>query len=160
MNKRYGAEERHDTFIKFNTGRAVLIYGYGEDENGRYDWRHTFDHYSSINEVIDIANNFINKLTAEKILTGYQWEGINVYLSSENQFNFKVAHDIAVQSKGKTLPLTFKLGEDADGTPQYYTFESLSSIKEFYKGAVEFIQKTLADGWKEKDAVRNMIMNS
>ena len=35
-----------------------------------------------------------------------------VWLSSENQFNYKAAYDLAVQTGGATLPVTFKFGTD------------------------------------------------
>ena len=75
-----------------------------------------------------------------------------VWLSMENQFNFKSAYDIAVQKNGATLPVTFKLGE-RDGNPVYYTFETMADADDFYISAVSFIQQTLQEGWVEKDNI-------
>jgi hypothetical protein len=33
-----------------------------------------------------------------------------VWLSTENQFNYKAAFDLATQTGGKSLPVTFKFG--------------------------------------------------
>ena len=76
-----------------------------------------------------------------------------VYLSSENQFNFKAAYDLAVQTDGANLPVTFKLGELADGTPVYHTFEEMAEAQDFYVKAVTFINQTLAAGWQRKDSI-------
>lgn len=40
-----------------------------------------------------------------------------------------------------------------DGEPVYYTFETLVDLAYFHKNAVKYIQDTLAEGWKEKDAI-------
>ena len=93
--------------------------------------------------------------TDAKILNGMVWtslsgEEIPVYLSTENQFNFKSAYDLAVQKNGATLPVTFKMGEK-NGVPVYHTFETMEEADDFYTKAVAFINQTLAEGWAKKD---------
>lgn len=93
--------------------------------------------------------------TDAKILNGMVWtslsgEEIPVYLSTENQFNFKSAYDLAVQKNGTTLPVTFKMGEK-NGVPVYHTFETMEEADDFYTKAVAFINQTLAEGWAKKD---------
>jgi hypothetical protein len=100
----------------------------------------------------------INARTDEKILSGFVWtpldgEPIPVWLSTENQFNFKSAYDLAVQKQGATLPVTFKMGEHEDGTPVYHTFETMDDADDFYLKAVAYINQTLAAGWQEKDGI-------
>ena len=85
------------------------------------------------------------------ILSGFTYEGMPVWLSSENQFNYKSAYDLAVQSNGATLPLTFKFGTEEK--PQYRRFDTIAELTDFYTKAMAYIQATLADGWKRKDAV-------
>jgi len=99
----------------------------------------------------------INSQTDEKILSGLVWtpkaggDPIPVWLSTENQANFKAAYDLAVQKNGATLPVTFKMGEDAEGNPVYHTFETMEDADDFYITAVAFIQQTLNEGWQKKD---------
>lgn len=93
--------------------------------------------------------------TDAKILNGMVWtslsgEEIPVYLSTENQFNFKSAYDLAVQKNGATLPVTFKMGEK-NGVPVYHIFETMEEADDFYTKAVAFINQTLAEGWAKKD---------
>ena len=40
-----------------------------------------------------------NEEIDREILSGFVYEGMPVWLSSENQFNYKAAHDLAVQRK-------------------------------------------------------------
>lgn len=157
MEKCYGAEERHDQLIVLGTGQCVLIYGHGEEDGQGFDYRHRFDHRPTASEVLKVITDHVDSLTDQKILTGYRWQGKNVYLSSENQFNFKAAYDVAVQTEGAQLPIKFKLGEDADGLPMYHTFNSMNAFTDFYTGAISFIQQTLAAGWEEKDAARDWV---
>lgn len=134
--------------------RWTMFYGYGEDADGHgYDWRHTFDHKPTLDEIKAVIVAQINANTDEKILTGFVWNGISVYLSSENQSNFKAAYDLNVQTSGALLPIKFKLGEDAEGAAVYYTFEDMATFSNFYTNAVGFIQQCLTEGWEEKDNI-------
>lgn len=156
MEKVYGTEERHDSLIIHGTGRAVLIYGYGEENGMGYDYRHTFDRAPTEAEVLDVITSHVNELTDQKILSGYQWNGYNVWLSTENQFNFKAAYDVAVQTGGETLPIKFKLGE-TDGEPNYYVFEDMATFTDFYTKALAYIIEILNTGWIEKDAAKEWV---
>jgi hypothetical protein len=107
----------------------------------------------TVEELKTDIEDTVNALTDEKILKGFSWNGKNVYLSSENQFNFKAAYDLAVQTQGATLPVKFKLGEDAEGKPVYHTFEDMDEFTDFFTKAIAYVNQTLNDGWLKKDAV-------
>ena len=97
----------------------------------------------------NMVADWYNEQTNETILSGFSWNGMSVWLSTENQFNYKAAYDLAVQSDGKTLPVTFKFG--TDDVPCYHTFTDIDELADFYTKAMQHIQNTLADGWKSKD---------
>ena len=105
---------------------------------------HEFPYKPSMQEVKDFVYGVINAKTDQKILSGFVWEGINVWLSTENQFNYSEAQRMGI------VPVVFKLGEK-DGEPVYHTFTSTEELDDFYTKAVAYIQQTLASGWKEKD---------
>ena len=157
MEKTYGTDGRHDQVITCSNGRTILIYGYGEEDGTGYDYRHNFAHRPTKEEVLDVITTHINKLTDHKILSGFVWNNLNVWLSQENQFNFKAAYDVAVQTNGSTLPIKFKLGEDEDGLPVYHTFKSMNAFADFFTGAIGFIQQTLVEGWEEKDSAAKWV---
>lgn len=98
-----------------------------------------------------LIEDWYNPEIDAKILKGFVWNEKPVYLSSENQFNFKAAYDLAVQTQGQNLPVTFKLGEQ-NGAPVYHTFEEMAEFTDFYTKAVTFINTTLAEGWQKKDS--------
>ena len=108
-------------------------------------------HLPSIEEVKSIFTAEVNKQVDQKILEGFVWRDMPVWLSSENQFNYKAAYDVAVQTQGMNLPIMFKFG--TTDNPIYYTFETVEELTDFYTQAVRHINDTLAEGWKEKDSL-------
>lgn len=68
-----------------------------------------------------------------------------IWLSSENQFNYKAAYDLAIQTEGANLPIKFKFGTTEN--PEYFIFESIEDLSDFYLSAMTFINKTLQEGW-------------
>ena len=161
MQKVYGAKRRHDGLYRIGRNKWELIYGFGkdheEDETG-YNFRHRFNHKPTAKEVKDLLLNHINALTDEKILSGFVWNEKRVWLSKENQFNFKAAYDLIFQCGGALLPIKFKFDEDEDGKPVYHVFNDLSEFTDFITNVFSFISSTLNDGWKEKDALDDVVM--
>ena len=149
-----GADQRQDQLLRISAKKYLLIWGYCADGNGQgYNWRKYYNHKPTTSDLRKDIHALIDKQTDGKILTGCQWNDMSVYLSEENQRNFKAAYDLAVQLNGQTLPLMFKLGEDADGTAQYYTFEDMDTFTSFYTTCIAHIQTCLQDGWTEKDSI-------
>lgn len=121
-----------------------------EQENGSATYMEAeFKHKPNEDEIKQIVLGWFNEQTDIVILSGFEWNGMPVWLSSENQFNYKAAYDLAVQTDGATLPVTFKFGNEE---PCYHTFDTVEELTDFYTKAMLHIQHTLADGWKKKDA--------
>ena len=112
-----------------------------------------FDHKPVKEELTKLITDEINARTNHKIIEGLTWNDMPVWLSTENQLNFKAAYDLAVQAGGQNLPVTFKLGEDADGKAVYHTFATTEEITSFYNAIVEHIHSCLERGWKAKEKV-------
>ena len=109
------------------------------------------NHKPTLSEVKEIVLGFMNKQIDERILNGFEWNGMPVWLSTENQFNYKAAYDLAVQTQGASLPVTFKFGTKEE--PVYHEFTDLESFTDFYTKAMAYINAQLAEGWVMKDAV-------
>ena len=99
----------------------------------------------------NIITNYYNKLIDQSILSGLVWNGMKVWLSNENQFNYKVAYDLAVQTNGATLPIVFKFGDDEE--PVYYEFKTLEDLSNFYITSINYVQTVLQEGWNKKDKI-------
>ena len=126
-------------------------YGEGVDENCVTFVEQEFDHKPTIDEIKEVILAWHNEQIDGKILSGFEWRGNSVWLSTENQFNYKAAYDLAVQSNGSSLPVTFKFGTTEQ--PTYYQFDNLTDLSDFYLSAMAYINGTLADGWRTKDAI-------
>lgn len=164
MSKKCGKSAE---FALVREERSQLVVGYGKtkvDGKSLYEWYEVcFNTKKSgkptLDQVKQAIFDDINSRTDVKIISGFVWtpkaggDPIPVWLSTENQFNFKSAYDLAVQKDGATLPVTFKMGETADGTPIYHTFSTMEDADDFYLQAVAFVNQTLADGWTEKDNI-------
>lgn len=149
-----GAEKRQDQVIKIGVKNYLLIYGYGTDEDGNgYNFRKNYDHKPTKTELKEDITQLIDGITDSKILQGFRWNEVTVYLSTENQMNFKAAFDLNMQTGGLMLPVKFKLGEDTVGNAVYHTFENMEDFTDFYTSAVSYINQCLNEGWAEKDSL-------
>ena len=151
FQKIYGINEREDELVRRGK-EYYLSFGLGEDSNGKYACMKVYEHKPTSEEVKADIVQLVNDNVDEKILTGYSWNDMPVYLSSENQFNYKSVYDLALQNNS-VLPIKFKMGEDTDGNVVYHTFENISELEDFYLGAIKFINQCLNEGWAEKDAI-------
>jgi hypothetical protein len=112
---------------------------------------HTFNHIPTLSEIKAVITDYYNKLIDQSILSGLVWNGMKVWLSSENQFNYKVAYDLAVQTNGATLPIVFKFGDDEETV--YYEFKTIEELSNFYITSINYVQTVLQEGWNKKDKI-------
>lgn len=158
MEKVFGATQRYDQLTYYTgTQRAMLIYGFGLEGDNGYDWRHTFDHHPTADELKEVITQHIDAQTDGKILSGFVWNGQRVWLSAENQRNFSEAQRAAMITKGESLPVTFKIGEDEHKAPVYHEFTTVEELTDFYLQAFAYINQTLNEGWREKDAAAEWV---
>lgn len=155
-------KEKYVPLSQLASGRWKLHFGfvpyYEVDEEGNKTetnlgtWYETWlSGKPSIEQVKGIVLDAMNKEVDQKILSGFVWKDMLVWLSTENQFNYKAAYDLAVMSQGKSLPVTFKFGSTEN--PVYYTFESLNDISDFYISAMAHVNGCLEKGWRKKDSI-------
>lgn len=108
-------------------------------------------HKPTVQECQNIILEWHNKHIDNEILSGFVWNGMSVWLSTENQFNYKAAFDLAVQTEGTTLPVTFKFGSTLD--PVYHEFITLEELTDFYTKAMAYVSTVLKAGWMRKEAI-------
>jgi hypothetical protein len=112
---------------------------------------HTFFCRPSFWQLKDFILTELNKGVSDKILSGFTWKDMPIWLSTENQLNYKSAYDLAVQTNGANLPVTFKFGSMDE--PIYHEFTTIEELHDFYLGATAHINSCLQDGWKKKDNI-------
>lgn len=144
--------------VRQDDSRYVISYGIEQVDETHYTWYEIVFYkkqksFLTLEEIKDAICQDINRQTDSKILSGFMWNNNPVWLSTENQFNYKAAYDLAVQTQGANLPIKFKLGEDAEGNPIYYTFTDVATLGDFYIKAMQYIQECLVEGWERKDSI-------
>ena len=156
MSKIHGPKE---CFVPVRQDASRIIVSYEKVDDGENNafW-HEITFYKkqgipTFEQVKQAVFEDINRQTDEKILTGFVWNNINVWLSEENQRNFSEAQRIAMFSPESIMPVKFKLGEDEEGNPVYHEFETANELTDFYMHAVAFINHCLAEGWMRKDNI-------
>ena len=83
------------------------------DTDGGATWlEEDFDHQPAPDEIKALFDSWSSNETARLIREGLTYGGHLVWLSQENQLNYKMIHDTAVQSGGQNLPVRIKLGSD------------------------------------------------
>lgn len=120
------------------------------DTDGGASWiEEDFDHQPAPDEIKALFDSWSSNETARLIREGLTYGGHLVWLSQENQLNYKMIHDTAVQSGGQNLPVRIKLGSDQ--APAYVTFSTISEIKTFFSAVTSHIQSCLELGWQQRD---------
>ncbi len=122
-----------------------------ESEGNFTFMQHIFDHKPTLEEIKGIIIAWYNSKIDCDIISGFVWNDLPVWLSIENQFNYKAAFDAAVMSNGATLPVTFKFGTDDE--PVYHQFTDMEELQDFYFKGLAYKQSVLESGWKEKDEI-------
>lgn len=112
---------------------------------------YTFNYIPNLNEIKKVILDYYNSIIQEKIISGMVWKNMKVWLSYENQLNYKTIYDLALQTSSSNLPIKIKFGSHE--TPEYYEFNDIEELKNFYMSCVAHIQKTLNDGWILKDSI-------
>lgn len=120
-----------------------------EDDQASY-MEADFDHKPTADEIKKVVIEWYNNKIDGDILRGFSYKGNVVWLTTENQFNYKAAYDLAVQTGGNSLPVVFKFGSEE--SPVYHKFDTITELTDFYVQAMVHVQNVLKNGWEEKDS--------
>lgn len=146
-----------------NNKKVVIMWDYtpimktttngGVVETPLSSWEeHTFNHIPTLKEIQTVILDYYNNQINNEIYNDCTWNGMNIWLSIENQLNFKVMYDLTHQTNGLNLPVTLKLsGTDK---PVYYEFTTIEEVSDFYLTTIKFIQDTLQKGRLKKDSIK------
>lgn len=155
MNKVYGIAKDF-SYIRYDRTTVTVSYNLQQVDADHYTWNEIYFYKKitgipSFETIKQAILDDINETVTNDIISGFEWNGAKVWLSRENQFNYKAAYDLAASNETEFLPVTFKFGTDDD--PVYYTFKDIDELEQFYIGAVDHINDTLAKGWALKDSI-------
>ena len=133
--------------VSEDQSRVVIMYGLNPTEGENAEW-YQIEFYKkqgrpSFEQAKAAIIADINERVKALIIGGFVWNDKPVWLSEENQMNFAQA----------VVPVTFKIGEDADGDPIYQEFNTKTELKNFVEACVAWKQQCLSAGWAEKDSI-------
>lgn len=113
----------------------------------------SYDHEPTMTEIKRDVLDLYNEMIQEKILSGHVFEGHQVWLSLENQINYKATYDLAVRLQGEqgSLPVTIKMG--SDDAPYYRKFETVDDLEQFCLGVFTHIKTCLEQGRMQKENI-------
>ena len=147
QNNKYSGNVSDFQPVVEDASRIVISYGLKEIDGDKAEWYEVVFYKKQGKPSFEQAKAAIiadiNERVKAKIIGGFVWNDKPVWLSEENQMNF---------AQG-VVPVTFKIGEQADGTPIYQEFSTKTELKNFVEACVAWKQQCLADGWQEKDGI-------
>lgn len=109
--------------------------------NGSYEEKKLY-HKPSLDEIKDIVIKWHNNKIKDKIINGFEWNGIHVYINEETQMN------VALFSESSVTPMVLKLGTDEN--PIYHTFDKLGDLRDLRDSMANHIKDCLSEGWNRK----------
>lgn len=158
MSKVYGLSSGYAP-VREERSRTVVCYDQQAEPDGEHaTWHelyfyHKRDGKPSLDSIRKAIEADINSRTTERIVGTLSWNQKSVWLSTENQADWKSVFDRALQTNGANLPIKFKIGEDSYGQPIYHTFTSLNSFADFWDTCLRHIHQCLSEGWRMKDDI-------
>lgn len=139
---------------KYNKTTINFDYTFIDEIDGkeRGTWMsHTFSGLVWPQMIKDFIIEYINKQVTSNIQSKFIWNDKRVWLSLENQMNYKNIYDLAIQTGGQNLPVKVKLGTVEN--PVYHTFTEVEDIYDFYLKMTKHIEEQLNIGWSKKDSI-------
>lgn len=167
MNKVNGLKSEF-AYLQEDASRIIIGYNYHEVDETHAEWNEVYVYKKqrsslSFAEIKKAIKDDIDSDTDDKILCGYEWtilhgddEGktVKVWLSKENQNNFKAKHDAAKEYPDLvTFPMKYKVSEDENENAIYEVFESFEELVRFFVGGLGYIETCYQAGWAIKDSI-------
>lgn len=154
MEKIFGTTVRQDGIQRTGKRRWLLFFGLYEDEEGKtYEYRETFDHRPSLDEIKSVINAQISSDADERKRSGFVWKGLPVRYDEEAERNI-TGLSVKIPRLGTAMfPLTLKLGDCPDGSPAFHKFADAEEFESFTDALLAFAQDCYAKSWQEKSEI-------
>ena len=112
--------------VRQDASQVIVSYDFKADGKKNAYWHEVYFNKNrnakpSLDQIKEAVLADINQRVKAKIIGGFVWTGINVWLSTENQMNFVQA----------IAPVTLKIGENEEGEAVYQQFDTQEELKAF-----------------------------
>lgn len=151
MEKIYGTTVRQDGLQRIGRDTWVLFFGlYETTDGGTYEYRHTFKHRPTLDEIKAVINAQLSADADERKRNGFSWQGVPVRYDEEAERNI-TGLSVKIPRLGAAMfPLQFKLGDYPDGNPAFYEFKDAEEFESFTDALLLFSQECYAQAWQAK----------
>ncbi len=168
MNNKFNGIKADYAPVREDASRIIISYGLTKLSKDSYEWMEVYLYKKQQNSLTlaDVKKAILGDIDAEtdaKILCGYQWTVLhgddagktaNVWLSKENQMNYKAKHDAAKDYPTLvTFPMKYKIAETEDSEDIYEEFQDIEELAQFFLGAVSYIETCVNEGWTKKRSI-------
>ena len=134
------------------SNKYIVSWGLTNIGGINYKWNYEiFDKKPSINTIKKTINNYINSQTRYCIENKFRWNDMSIYLSIENQIDYKLLFDTTTLLEGSNLPAKVKF--KINGESIYYNFETIEDMKDFIIAMNNHIRACLEVGNKAKEEI-------
>lgn len=154
MEKIFGTTQRQDGLQRIGRDKWLLFFGLYETADGStYEYRHTFTHKPTLDEIKQVINNQLSADADERKRNGFSWKGVPVRYDEEAERNI-TGISVKIPRLGAAMfPLKFKLGDYPDGSPAFYEFTDAEDFESFTDALLVFSQECYAQSWQEKASI-------
>lgn len=130
MEKIYGTTIRQDGLQRIGRDTWVLFFGlYETTDGGTYEYRHTFKHRPTLDEIKAVINAQLSADADERKRNGFSWQGVPVRYDEEAERNI-TGLSVKIPRLGAAMfPLQFKLGDYPDGSPAFYELRTQKNLR-------------------------------
>lgn len=138
--------------INYVNNKYVISWGLEQINDDTYRWKYfIMNTKPSVDEIKATIETYINDNTKHIIETSFYWNNMNIYLSLENQIDYKLLFDITMIKEGSNLPekLKFKI----NGEKIYYDIDTIDEFKDFMISMNNHIRVCLDKGNNLKDSI-------
>lgn len=149
---RGGKDTKHIECVNPKQNKYIVRWDFISVDDNIVEFQYKeFNYKPQLSEIKELITNYYNVKINKKIVEGFIYKNVNVWLSNENQFNYKIAYDVTIQKNGSNLPITFKFGSTEN--PYYMDFTTIQDLEDFYFKMFDYIQSVLREGWDIKNNI-------
>lgn len=156
MSKTYGLKTEF-AFVRKDASRIIVSYNRKDEADGQHcTWDQVCFYKKQTasptkEQIKDAIIKDINDSVVRQIHEGFEWKGHKVWLSLENQANYKAAADLAEKTYDEGDTVTFRFGDE--DAPDPYTFEDANEVIGFWEQVHRYIVATVKAGWDLKASI-------
>lgn len=138
--------------VNYISNKWVIRFDINKIDDNTYQYcEYIFDHKPIIDEVKNVIIQYYNEKADKEIICGFIWNDMSIWLSIENQINYKAIYDLMNINELAVFPLHLKFRKDGDDI--MYSFMTKDDYLDFYEKQIIYVKNVLQKYWNIKDNI-------